>query len=398
MALATERWDWEPLALAFGGLAAAAAAGAGAFGLARGLDRVRAVEQAGERALERLQGTIDEHAVRRAKELEHLLARERAETLHLIAEQERALREERRAEAREQADLAQTGLMQEVADTQERLERRLSAWSTDLERAQQHLKARLEELIRKQAEALQAHEARLADHAAEVAELEDVQRQAIGRLSGELERALAQALEETHAEIETHAAERRRALHEVSERLRARERSMREQIQREESEVRTQLAQQLEEVERRQLEQLERSVDRSVVRLGEEADRRFDVQLRDSRERTADRLGRELELQMETFTRAAEQEVAARITDATQVAAAKLQRQLDDVVRAAEGQTAISNERIRELATRLERSLEAANQRLAAFEANVELELAAKLAEIERAVRAAEQAAERERA
>jgi hypothetical protein len=101
---------------------------------------------------------------------------------------------------------------------------------------------------------------------------------------------------------------------------------------------------------------------------------------------------------METFTRTAEKEVGNRIAEAAQTSAAKFQRQIDDVVRSAEAQTAISNERIQALTERLERSLEAANDRLAAFEARVEDELSTKLGEFERALRAAEQAIERERA
>jgi hypothetical protein len=100
---------------------------------------------------------------------------------------------------------------------------------------------------------------------------------------------------------------------------------------------------------------------------------------------------------MDTFTRSAEKEVAARITETAQTSAARLQRQIDDVVRTAEAQTTLSNERIQALTERLERSLEAANDRLLNFEAHVELELSTKLTEIERALRAAEQSIERER-
>jgi hypothetical protein len=60
-------------------------------------------------------------------------------------------------------------------------------------------------------------------------------------------------------------------------------------------------------------------------------------------------------------------------------------------------QTGISNERIQSLTDRLEKSLEAAHERLNAFEAHVELELATKLGDIERALRSAEQVSERAR-
>lgn len=396
--LASGEWDWEPLLVAFGGLVAATAAEGGALALQRGLRRIQALEGAEAMLLEELDATLAAHAETRRRELERTLERERAETLHLIAEQERALREQRRLAAEELAEKASTDLTDTITASQQRLERRLSAWSADLERAQQQLKLRLEELMRKQANALQTHEARLGQHAAEVESLEDAQHAAIARVRAELDRSIKEALESASGEIETHAAERRRALHEVGERLRARERSLREQIEREEGEVRTQLAQLVDEVERRHVEQLERLLDRAVLRLSEDAERRFDQQLRESREKTAERLSRELELSMETFTRSAEKEVAARIAEAAQASAQKLQRQIDDVVRAAEVQTGISNERIRTLSERLERSLEAAHERLSAFEENVELELAAKLAEMERVLRAAEQTIERERA
>ncbi len=396
--LATGRWDWEKLLVAFAGLVAASAAEAGALGLSRGLRRLRAVEDEQARLLGELDAALSVHAGERMAALEQTLARERAETRHLLGEEERRLREDRRRAVEQESAAASAALVETISQNQQRLEQRLTAWASDLERAQQQLKARLEDLIRRQAEALKAHEQRLEEHAAEVASLEELQNDAIARVRGELDRALKQAEETAHGEIETHAAERRRALHEVSERLRTRERSLREQIAREEVEARTRLAQVIEETERRHLETLERMLDRAVVRLSEDAERRFDQQLRDSREKTAERLGRELELSMDAFTRSAEKEVATRIAETAQNSAVKLQRQVDDVVRAAEVQTGISNERIKALSERLEHSLEAANERLVAFEANIELELAAKLGEFERMLRSVEQTIERERA
>jgi hypothetical protein len=392
---ATDRWDLGELAVLVGAFLALAAAVLGALGLSYGLARIRSFDEVGSDLRSEMDEMLARHAEQRASELSHILARERAETKHLIVEQERHMREEARVEVAQKLDAARTELTQAVADTRHRLEQRLSAWSADLERAQQQLKVRLETLIRQQAEALQAHEARLGSHAAEVEALEEHQRAAMGRIQGELERTVAEASEATKGEIETHAAERRRALHEVGERLRTRERSMREQIEREESELRQQLTGAVAEVERRHLEQLQRSLDRSVVRLQEDAELTFDRQLREAREKTAERLGRELELSMEHFLKAAETEVVNRIADSAQASATRFQRQIDDLVRAAEVQTGISNERVLALSERLERSLEAAHDRLNAFEAHVELELTTKLEEIERTVRTAGHAAER---
>ena len=392
---AIDRWELGELAVVAGGFLAAAAGAAGALGLSRGLARIRSFEQVGSDMRDQLDEVLARHAEQRASELTQTLARERAETSHLIAGQERQLREEARVEVVRWADTARAELSEGVAEAQHRLEQRLSAWSADLERSQQQLKVRLETLIRQQAEALQAHEARLAAHAAEVEALEEHQRAAMGRIQDELERSVAEASEVTKGEIETHAAERRRALHEVGERLRNRERSMREQIEREEGELRQQLATALAEVERRHVEQLQRSLDRSVVRLQEDSEQTFDRQLREGREKTAERLARELELSMEHFLKAAETEVVNRIADSAQASATRFQRQIDDLVRAAEVQAGISNERVQALAERLERSLEAAHHRLGAFEAHVELELTTKLDEIERAFRGAPSPSER---
>jgi hypothetical protein len=225
--------------------------------------------------------------------------------------------------------------------------------------------------------------------------LGDAQQAQIARMRTELEVMIAEAHEAAKGDIDTHAAERRRALHEVSERLRTRERSMREQIEREETELRAQLTAAMADVDRRHVEQLQRVLDRSVFRLSEDAEQQFDKQLKESREKTAERLSRELELSMEHFMKAAEGEVVNRIGEAAQASTARFERQIDDLVRAAEIQTGISNERIQTLGERLERSLEAAHDRLNEFEAHVELELSAKLGEIERVLRSAGQTADR---
>lgn len=393
--LAVDRWDWRELAITGVAFLVLALAQLGALEVARGLARTRDVDELEAQMLARLDTAVDAHADARVRELEQTLARERAETIHLLGEQERALREQRRTDLAGELESAQLSLTETVSQAQRRLEERLTAWSSDLERAQQQLKARLEELIRRQADALKMHEQRLAGHAVELGGLEEHQAATVARLRTELEQLVTESLQSARSDIEIHAVERRRALHEVGDRLRTRERTMREQIEREEGEVKVQLATAIAEAERRTVEQLSRGLDRAVVRLSEDAERQFDRQLRDSRERTAERLSRELELSMEHFMKAAENEVVNRIAEAAQVSASRFERQIDDLVHAAEVQTGISNERITALTDRLEKSLEAAHERLNAFEAHVELELSAKLGEIERTLRAAGQAAER---
>ena len=170
---------------------------------------------------------------------------------------------------------------------------------------------------------------------------------------------------------------------------------MREQIEREEGELRQQLAMALAEVERRHLEQLQRSLDRSVVSFQEDAEQH--VRPPASRRPREDRraaLARARALDG-AFPQGAETEVVNRIADSAQASATRFQRQIDDLVRAAEVQAGISNERVQALAERLERSLEGAHERLGAFEAHLELELTTKLDEIERAFRGATSPPER---
>ena len=239
LGLATGRWDWEAPAACFGGLVAAAAAQAAALGLRRALRRLRSVEEEADLVLADLDAAVSAGAAQRLKELERTLARERAETVHLLAEQERQIREERRVRSRARGGAgARRTWSRRSPRTSAASKSGSSAWSSDLERAQQQLKARLEDLVRRQADALAGHEARLADHAKEVETLEEEQQTAIARVRTDLERLVAEASATAQAEIEMHAAERRRALHEVGERLRTRERALREQIEREEVEVR----------------------------------------------------------------------------------------------------------------------------------------------------------------
>jgi hypothetical protein len=237
------------------------------------------------------------------------------------------------------------------------------------------MEAQLAELGQRQEDALTEYDARLRADAERLATASEEQRQAIAQLRSEFERVLTDFVEEGRGEIETHADERRRALHEVGERLRARERTLREQIEREEVEARARLTQELTEVERRQLAQLERTLERAGSRLSEDADRRFDEQIKASREKSAQRLSHELDKSLEEFVRQAENEVSDRITELGRLTADRMERRLRDVARAAEAQGEVASERVRNLTERFDKSLAAAEERIAAFEAYAEIRL-----------------------
>jgi hypothetical protein len=376
----------ELLIVTAGGLLVAAVAQASLVALGRGLRRVRELETVGERARAQLDARLVQHAEERKADLERTLARERANASYVLGEQERQLGEERRDTIARQVEHARVELADAVASAQERLESRLRAWAADLDRGQRELEAQLGQLGQRQKGALEAYDARLRADAERLAAASEEQTQALTQLRSEFERLITQFVEEGRNEVETHAAERRRALHEVSERLRDRERGMREQLEREEAEARARVAAGLGDAERRQLAQLERTLERAASRLSEGAERSFDAQIKASREKSAERLSRELDHSVEQFVRQAEKEISDRIAELARVTADRMERRMRDVARTAEGQGEIAVERVRHVSERLEAALAAAESRIAAFEAETE----ERAESIERGVRAAD--------
>jgi len=382
--------DTELLLVAVGGLVLAALAETGLFLLTRGLRRIRAFDQVEMEARARLQAYLEQQAGERKAELERIIARERANTGYVLGEQERQLAEERRDSIARQAEHARVELTEAVADAQGRLETRLGAWAVDLDRGQRELEAQLNRLSQRQKEALAEYDARLSADAERLAAASEEQKKALVQLRAEFERLITQFVEEGRTEVEAHAAERRAALHEVSERLRGRERGLREQIDREEVDSRARVAQGLAEAERRQLAQLDKALDRAASRLSEDAERRFDTQIKQSREKSAERLSRELEKSIEEFVRQAESEVSDRIVQLARQTADRMERRLRDVARAAEAQGDVAGERLRHVSERLDAALAAAEQRISAYEEEVDVRLDAKLGHVERAVKAVE--------
>src|SRR5262245_12912163 len=382
--------DGELLLVTVGGLLVAVLCETALFVLARGLRRIGELEQVGEDARGRIDAFLDRHAEERTAELERMLARERAEANHLLGEQERQLAEERRDAVARQAEQASADLTEAVSGAQGRLETRLMTWAADLDRGQRELEAQLNKLSQRQQEALDEYDARLHADAERLATASEEQRKALAQLRTEFERVITEFVEEGRAEVETHAAERRRALHEVGERLNSRERELREQIDREQAESRSRVAAGHLEAERRQLAQLEKALDRAVSRLSEDAERRFDAQIKESREKSAERLSRELEKSIEQFVRQAESEVSDRIVQLARHTADRMERRLRDVARAAEAQGEVAAERLRHVSERLDAALASAEQRIAAYEDEVDLRLETKLGHVERAVRTAE--------
>jgi hypothetical protein len=244
------------------------------------------------------------------EEIRRVLARERAETASVLAAEERRLAEARRVEFTEREQRAGDALADELAVTERRLEERLRAFSDDLERAQRHLEAQLAHLGQRYRQAISDVESRLEAEATELGSTADEQRKTVIRLREELERAAGQAVTEALDELEAQVLDRRRAIEEITERLRGREAAIAESIDRAESDVRARLDVVLVEWERRQTERLERVTEREIERHTQVAMLAFDERMREAREEAATRLQRELDRAVELLVR---EELAHRL-------------------------------------------------------------------------------------
>jgi len=106
---------------------------------------------------------------------------------------------------------------------------------------------------------------------------------------------MQETMEGGTAELDTYAAERRRELHELNERIRKRERQLLELIEREEGDAMRRIQMSFADVERRQTENLERVLTRTMSSYSEAATQQFAETIKGSREAAAVRLSRELD-------------------------------------------------------------------------------------------------------
>ena len=238
-----------------------------------------------------------------ADEIRRVLARERADLASVLAAEERRLGEERRAQFAEREDLSSAALLETIVTAERRLDERLRSFTADLERAQRHLEAQLAHLEQRYRHAIAEVETRLESEATELGSTADEQRKTVLRLREELERAAGQAVTEALDELEAHTLERRRAIEEITERLRARETAVADSLERAETDVRARLDVVLAEWERRQTDRLERVTEREVERHTQMAMLAFDERLREAREEAATRLQRELDRAVEMILR-----------------------------------------------------------------------------------------------
>jgi hypothetical protein len=244
------------------------------------------------------------------EEIRHTVARARADTTSLLAEEERRHSEaQRTALARREQGLSDS-VAAAMAEIERRVEERLRGFTDDVDRAQVHLQAQLSRLDQRQRQAIADVEARVEAEAAELGSTADEQRKAVLRLRDELQRAASATVMEALAELEEQTVERRRAIDEITDRLRTRETAIADAIEKAETDARGRLELAFLDFERRQTERLERSVAREIERHVQTAVTAFDARMREVREEAASRLGRELDRAVDLLGR---EELARRI-------------------------------------------------------------------------------------
>jgi hypothetical protein len=326
------------LAVAAGGITVAALAAGASLVVAWSLRKAADTEAHVVTAQQRLRELVDAEAAERAGELDRTLARARADSISLLADEERRIAEERRVAFSDRERELVASLTQALTDVQVQVSQRLADWKLDLDRAAESTKERLAELSERQRLLLTDAEARLIADSDRLAAESETQRGGMQRLRADIDKALEDALELASTELESHAAEQRRALREIEERMRRREKELTEQVEREEVEASQRIRAGLEGIERRQIEALTRTVERSTSTYADEATQQFATLLKSSREDAARRLGRELDRAVETFAREAEIVLAERLAHVGDAGAQRLENRLADAAKALERQ------------------------------------------------------------
>jgi hypothetical protein len=319
------------LAVAAGGLTVCALVAGAALLLRRALRRVGAMDERLLEAQADLLALVEREKTGLRKDLELTLARARADSRSLLEEQERQIADERRSLVGDRERDATAALGDKLSQVQVQVEQRLAEWSGDLDRSAEATRARIAELEQRQQQRLREIELRLTADAERLSLESEEQRAGVARLRADLARTLEDALSVVRSELETHAAERRRALHELEDRMARRERELAEQAQREEADAVQRVRAGFEDVSRRQIEQLERAVDRAVASHADEAAQRFAQLVKTSREDAAKRLARELDRAVSTFSREAETVLAERLAHVGDAGAQRLEHRVSDV-------------------------------------------------------------------
>jgi len=275
----------------------------------------------------------EEEAAAQAEQLRVAISRAHADALSTYATEERRLSDERRGELAVRERELSDRLAETLASVERRVEERLRAWEADLERAQRALADEVSALEQLQRQRISGVEARIETEAAELGTTVEQQRAAAIRLREELEATAKDALAHALEELQSQADDRRRAIEDITERLRQHEHAVSEQVDRAESEASARIESVFAELERRQVVELERATAREVDRLSEAGALEFENRMRAIREEAADRLREELDRTAETFLRRADMLIADQLQQAADAAEKRLEDRILELAR-----------------------------------------------------------------
>lgn len=383
------------LAVAAAGLTLATLTEIGAILLAPAVRRTRLLDAEFAEAQRGLHEALDEETKSLSAELERTIQRARAESTSTLLDEERRLAEEHRRSFAERERKAGAELAEALAVTQRRVEQRLAGWTTDLERAQEGFTVELARLAERQRDLVAAFETRLGSEMDRLEEVREEQRQAITRVRTELLDAVAESAAAARAELDMHALDRRRALQEVSERLRGREQELGERVDREETDVVRRIEAKFVDVERKQVEQLERLVGRVASSYAEDAARQFEAAAKAEREEAVARLGRELSRAVENFAREAHSALAERMAQISDSGAMRLEKRLSQISAGLERQREEFLASLEQRISAAEQDIRERVQRLAESGETERAVLEARLGELSRRIDEVMQQAER---
>lgn len=317
-----------------GALVVALLAGAGLF-LALRHARGRAVQtdQLVADARRSVRAAADEEAAAQAEQLRVAVSRSHADSLSTYVAEERRLSDQRRGELAVRERELSERLAEMLAAVERRVEERLRDWESDLERAQRALEGEVSALEQHQKQRIAEVEARIENEASELGTTAEQQRTGFVRLREELERTAKDALSQALEELQIQTDDRRRAIEDVTERLRQHEHAVSEQVDRAETEARARIEVAFAELERRQIAELERATAKEVERLSEAGALEFENRMRAIREEAASRLLEELDRTTESFLRRADGLIADQLQQAAHAASQRLDDRIVELAR-----------------------------------------------------------------
>jgi hypothetical protein len=319
------------VAVAAGGITVCAALQLGVVVLRRLVAQARQVDRRLAEAEDRFDALVSAEVEARAAELERTLSRARADSLSKLVAEERKIGETRRAAFAERERAAGVELSEALTRVEQRVAQRIAELKADLERTERGLSSQLGTLAQRQRQLMAEAESRLELDTERLDAASEAQRERLTTLETQFARAADELSQSSQEQLEAHERDRRRALHEVAERLRQRERELRERVAAEEAEAIQRIQAGFADIERRQLDQLKRVVERTADSFSEAISKQFADAIRSSRDDAAQRLSRELDRAVNHFAKEAQGVLAERLAQVADAGGQRLERKLSEI-------------------------------------------------------------------